>query len=168
MMPDAVMDRTSFTRSDVEDFLYREAALLDEWRLGEWIELFADNASYIVPTNDRPDGDVGEVVVYIADDKTRLKTRVDQILAGTNWAMNPRSRTRHVVSNVRITGSQQGMLSVAANFIVYHFRFSNTDAFVGRYEYKFAVQRDGLKITERKAILDQETLSPHGKIAFIL
>ena len=32
----------TIARTDVEDFLFAEAELLDEWRLPEWLELFTD------------------------------------------------------------------------------------------------------------------------------
>ena len=44
-------------REEVEDFLYQEAELLDEWRLDEWAALFTEDARYVVPTTDLPDGD---------------------------------------------------------------------------------------------------------------
>src|SRR6202011_4365383 len=46
------------SRQEVEDFLYREAALLDEWRLEEWLEMLTDDAIYQVPSTDTPEGDV--------------------------------------------------------------------------------------------------------------
>src|SRR6185503_5597239 len=45
------------SREQVEDFFYYEAALLDEWRLDEWLELLTDDASYYVPSTDVPEGD---------------------------------------------------------------------------------------------------------------
>ena len=47
----------SITRAEAEDFLYREAALLDEWRLDEWLALLTEYAHYRVPSNDAPGGD---------------------------------------------------------------------------------------------------------------
>ena len=40
------------TRHQVEDFLYAEAALLDAWKLDEWLTLLTDDAVYRVPSND--------------------------------------------------------------------------------------------------------------------
>ena len=40
------------SRADIEDFLFTEADLLDEWRLPEWLELFTDDAIYYVPSTD--------------------------------------------------------------------------------------------------------------------
>ena len=48
-------DRPSgVTRQQVEDFLYAEAALLDAWRLDDWLLLFDEDAKYEVPCNDAP------------------------------------------------------------------------------------------------------------------
>jgi p-cumate 2,3-dioxygenase beta subunit len=47
-------------------------------------------------------------------------------------------------------------------------RYELVDTYIGRYEYTL-VQRDGgLKIRERRAILDLEALRPHGKVSIIL
>ena len=43
-------------RLDVEAFLYDEAALLDAWRLDDWLALFTRDARYEVPSTDRPGG----------------------------------------------------------------------------------------------------------------
>ncbi len=43
----------SITRQQVEEFLYEEAALLDAWRLDDWLALMTDDAVYRVPSNDR-------------------------------------------------------------------------------------------------------------------
>jgi Ring hydroxylating beta subunit len=42
------------------------------------------------------------------------------------------------------------------------------DTYIGRYDYKLARSGKELKIRERRAILDNEALRPHGKISFIL
>ena len=42
----------TIARTDIEDFLFAEAELLDEWRLPEWLELFTDDAIYYVPAID--------------------------------------------------------------------------------------------------------------------
>jgi hypothetical protein len=39
---------------------------------------------------------------------------------------------------------------------------------VGRYRYVLARVEGLLRIRERRAILDMETLRPHGKLSFIL
>lgn len=43
-------------REQVEAFLFEEAALLDDWRLDDWVALFTDDGRYVVPTTDLPEG----------------------------------------------------------------------------------------------------------------
>jgi p-cumate 2,3-dioxygenase beta subunit len=42
------------SRQEAEDLLYKEAALLDEWRLDEWLELLTEDATYEIPPTDVP------------------------------------------------------------------------------------------------------------------
>jgi p-cumate 2,3-dioxygenase beta subunit len=164
----AVPQLQNVTRAMIEDFLYEEAALLDEWRLREWLELFTEDATYEVPATDTPDGDPRTTLALIADDMTRLRSRVEQLLGKSAWAENPRSRTRRLVSNVRLRQVEGDSIRATANFAVYRMRYEQMDTYVGRYEYVL-VQRDGtLKIRARKAILDLEALRPHGKVSIIV
>jgi p-cumate 2,3-dioxygenase subunit beta len=158
----------SVSRQEVEDFLFAEAALLDEWRLQEWLELLTGDATYQVPPTDVRDGDPDETLFLIADDIVRIRSRVKQLLGKSAWAESPPSRTRRLISNVRILGKENGEFLVVANFAVYRMRFELVDTYVGRYEYRLVRQGDALKIRHRKAILDLEALRPHGKISFIL
>ena len=153
---------------EVEQFLYREAQLLDEWRLDEWLALTTDDVFYHVPATDAPDGDPAAAVSLIADNALWLRSRVAQLMGKAAWAENPRSRTRRMITNVQIVGREGDMLAVIANFAVYRTRFETTDLYVGRYQYRL-VRRDGqLRIRERRAILDHEALRPHGKLSIIL
>src|SRR5271165_670808 len=80
-------------RLAVEYFLYEEAAYLDNWRLDEWLGLFTEDARYIVPTTDRPDGDPKRDVVFIDDDLTRLQGRVNRLKGRHAHREYPYSRT---------------------------------------------------------------------------
>jgi p-cumate 2,3-dioxygenase beta subunit len=161
---------TTITREQVEDFLYTEAALLDEWRLDEWLALFdQERGGYYMPTTDHPVGDHNTDLFLIADDMPKLRSRVEQLLSGLTWAENPRSRTRHMVSNVRIRCRDGDVLSVTANFVVFRMRFQNIDPYIGTYHYKLLPRDEGMfKILERRVILDLEALRPHGKVSFIV
>lgn len=156
------------TRQEVEDFLYAEAALLDAWRLEEWLDLLTEDARYLVPPTDTRDGDPVTSLFIVADDIVRMRSRVKQLLGKSAWAEKPRSRTRRLISNVRIVENNGDSVKAAANFAVYRMRYEQIDTYVGCYEYELVVRSGKLKIRERKAILDLEALRPHGKISFIL
>ncbi len=156
------------SRSEVEDLLYNEAALLDDWRLEEWLDLLTEDAIYQVPPTDVPEGDARNTLFIIADDAVRIRSRVKQLLGKFAWAENPHSRTRRMIANVRVLGVEGENILVSANFAVHRMRYESVDTYIGHYEYKLIRADKLLKIRERRAILDNEALRPHGKISFIL
>jgi p-cumate 2,3-dioxygenase beta subunit len=157
------------TREQVEDFLYAEADLLDNWQLNEWVALFdQEQGGYFIPTTDAPDADPNKALFLIADDMAKLRSRVSQLLSGVAWAENPKSRTRHMVNNVRIAGMEGDALLVKANFVVFRMRFQNIDPYIGKYHYKLLPENGTFRILERRVVLDLEALRPHGKVSFIV
>src|SRR5258708_4315316 len=153
------------SRQEVEDLLYREAALLDEWRLEEWLEMLTDDATYQVPPTDAPEGDPRNTprntLYIIADVALRIRSRVKQLLGKSAWAENPHSRTTRMITNVRIPGADGDGILVSANFAVHRMRYETVDTYVGRYDYRLAYFDKELKIRQRRAILDNEALRPH-------
>jgi p-cumate 2,3-dioxygenase beta subunit len=164
----AISSLQAVTRAQVEDLLYHEASLLDEWRLQDWLGLLTADVTYEVPSTDIPDGDPKTTLFLIADNAARLRSRVQQLLGKSAWAENPPSRTRRLISNVRIREVAADAMRVTANFVVYRLRMGQIDTYVGRYEYTLVLQEGTLKIHQRKAILDLEALQPHGKVSIIL
>ena len=128
----------TITRQQVEDFLFQEAALLDEWRLDEWLALFEANATYEVPTTDRPNADPHRSQYYVWDDYELLSARVKRLKSKHAHAENPHSRTRRLVTNVRLGERSDSSLEVRAAFLIYKIRDGNVDQFVGRYEHTLA------------------------------
>ena len=151
----------------VEDFLYHEAALLDSWKLDEWLALLTEDATYRVPSNDRPQSDPKTALFMIADDIRRIRARVTRLNDPHAHAEYPRSRTRRMISNVRIV--EQQPLRVEANFIVHRFR-SNDDVrqYVGLYRYTLVPANGTFRIQSREAILDAMELASLGTVSFIL
>ncbi|WP_198086280.1 aromatic-ring-hydroxylating dioxygenase subunit beta [Variovorax sp. E3] len=149
-------------------FLYDEARLLDEWRLKEWLDLFTGDAVYVVPTTDHPKPDPARDLTLIHDDRKRLAYRVGLLLGERAWAENPVSRTRRMLSNIRLAAEHEGVCHVASNFSVHRFRHGDVQTFIGRYEHELVTVEGQLRIRRRTAILDHETLTPHGMVSIIL
>ena len=162
-------------REMVEDFLFREAELLDDWRLDDWVSLFTEDGRYVVPTTDLPDGDPTRDLVFIDDDITRLRARAVRLNSRHAHREYPWSRTRRFISNVRVEETGEGELSVTSNVLVYRFRNGEGAPYVGSIHYILrrgagrAGSDDGgdLRIAYRRAVLDQEALSWHGAVSII-
>ena len=164
---------------EIEQFLYREARLLDSKRFHEWLQLFTDDIRYWMPVRSTRypknskaiailDGDryeeqelAGENDLAILDeDKQSLKGRIDRLDTGMAWAEDPPSRTRHIITNIELEeGASESELKVYSNYVVYKNRGEKEQDFlVGAREDVLRRVGGEWKIARRKIILDQNIL----------
>lgn len=154
---------------EVQNFLFDEAALIDTWELDDWLEMFTEDAGYFVPPMDLDENATPEnSLFYIADDRRRLEERVLRLNKKTCHSEYPRSKVRHLVSNVRILDEVDGLLNVNAAFVCYRSKDGVTDMFMGHYKYELKRTDSGLKIKTKRCQLDMDGLRPHGRISIIL
>jgi biphenyl 2,3-dioxygenase subunit beta len=164
-------------RHQVEDFLYLEAELLDERKLREWFELLSDDVHYWMPirhnTLERP-GDISEELskpgegYYFDDDSKALKIRVERAYSKIAWAEVPPSRTRHLITNIRIKKDSGNEIEVDSNFLVYRTRMeTDKDLFVGTRRDILRRVNGGFKIARRTIILDQAVLDAKNISVFL-
>jgi 3-phenylpropionate/cinnamic acid dioxygenase small subunit len=114
---------------EVERFYYDEAALLDSHRYEEWLALFADDAHYFMPIRrtrmqrelDKEFTKPGEMA-FFDDTKMLLDGRIKKLESGRSWAEDPPSRTRHLITNVRILKDDGRTFEVESNFHLYRTR----------------------------------------------
>ena len=157
------------SRAEIEDLFYHEAELLDAWKLDDWLVLMTEDATYYVPPNDKPDADHRFTLFTIADDIVRLRERIIRLKDPNCHAEYPPSRTRRLITNVRVTGVEGDTISASANFSIHRYRRGGAhQEFVGRYFYKLRRVSGTLRIAERRAILDAEELGALGSVSFIL
>lgn len=157
------------TREQVEDFMFLEAEILDEWRLKEWLTLFTRDATYNVPATDvAPNASPDDSLFYVADDRFRLEQRVERLLKRTAHAEFPRSKTRHLVSNVRIRARKEDELDVGAAVLTFRTKMGLTETYIGSYRYRLVIEEGRLLIREKRCILDMDGLKPNGRISIIL
>ena len=160
---------TTFTRHDIEDFLFHEAALLDDWKLEEWLALFTDDARYLVPATDLPkDAPPEGNLFYIADDYFRIGERVKRLMKKSAFSEHPRSKTRHLVSNVRLVSQAGDQCVATAAFITSRAKSGNVDLYVGSCDYTIIRKDEGLRIRSKRCTLDMDALRPHGRISILL
>lgn len=159
------------SRLDVEDFLFHEADLLDNWRLPEWAELYTDNACYEVaslsaddPWNAQP----ADSIFLIADDRTELRLRADRLMKKTAHCEYPHSKTRHMVSNVRTRDGEDGTIHVRANFVTYRTKTGKTSRYMGEMRHVLERHGDSFRIRHKRCALDLETLNDQGRLTIIL
>jgi p-cumate 2,3-dioxygenase subunit beta len=168
-----VLDLASVRRPEVEDFLYREAQLLDDWDLDTWLTLWAPGRTrYVVPCNDDPGGDPATDLVLIDDDELRMRLRVERLNSRKAHREYPHSQTSHQVTNVILSPPEgtgaDAELPVTAAFTVWRFRHGKASYYVGRYQYRLVAAGGELRIRAKRSVLAMTELRPAGDLAILL
>ena len=164
-------------RHSIEDFFYFEAELLDDRRLREWLDLLTEDVHYWMPVRHNPlerSADLNDELskpgeaYYFNDTKNTLRVRVERVYAKNAWAEMPPSRTRHLVSNIRVNNASGAEIEVQSNFLCYRTRMENDqDLFVGTRHDVLRRANDNFKIARRKIILDQANLAAKNISIFL-
>ena len=156
------------SRAELEEFLFLEAALLDNWQLDEWLALFAVGARYFVPpAGADDDADPATTLFYVADDYHRLCERVKRLNKRTAHAEFPRSRCRRMVSNVRLLAGDAMRFTVTSNYVTRRSKLGVTDTFFGHHLYEMTRIDGQLRILSKKTFLDQDDIRDQGKVSII-
>jgi p-cumate 2,3-dioxygenase subunit beta len=166
------MSNAQSTRDQVEEFLYQEAELIDDWRLPEWSELYTEDARYDVTSLDCVDpinSSAKNSLFLLADDKERLTSRAKRLMKKTAHAEFPHSKVRHIISNVRLEPNANGEIKVRANFVVFRTKEDNTSQYMGQSRYVLVPREGGgFRIKHKRCILDLNSLADQGRLTIIL
>jgi 3-phenylpropionate/cinnamic acid dioxygenase small subunit len=159
-------------QQEIEEFLYREADLLDERRYEDWLALVAEDVRYWMPMRrnvkvgeaEREFTRAGQDINWFDEGKETLTRRVMQILTGMHWAEEPVSRISHMVSNVRLLEvnpsiAEPAEVTIRCRFLIYRNRVeTETDILVGKREDVLRRADGQWQIARRKIVLDQNVL----------
>lgn len=174
------LDRSSaielvLLQNEVERFFAAEAELLDERRFDEWLELLHDDLRYWMPIArnvryDEPGREYtreGSEANWFDEGKDTLAKRVQQILGGDHWAEEPRSRTTHLVANVRVEGTAGDDVTVKSRFMVCSNRLEHDmELFVGKRVDVLRRDNGSFKVLRRAIYLDQSVLLSRNLTTF--
>ena len=162
----------SLTRSEAEDFLYREGRLLDELELETWLSLFHTEGSYWLPIDE--DKPVSRNISLISDDHAALQERVFHLLHTPFPAQTPRSRTIHFVSNVEVENKDDSVVMHSSQ-LIYEVRTGNfrqtglgdVRPLVARVRHELRPDQGSLKIWQKKVLLIDRDM-PQGNLTFLI
>lgn len=141
------IDRDTALR-EAEQFIYREARLQDEHRYAEWEALWADDGVYWVPANG-DDIDPEQQMSIIYDNRSRIGLRVRQLLSGRHYSQEPRSRLRHMVTNVEITARHGAEVHVGCNVLVFESNLRGETIWAARTLYVLRRTAEGLRMARK-------------------
>ena len=155
----------------VAQFLYDEAALLDESRLDEWLALFhPEAAKYLIPSPEDLSDYPATTLHLVHDSMTTLAGRVTRLKSKHAHAESPRSRTRRQITNVRVWQGP-GDLFVRSVLDVIRVRGGVVDRYVGVYEHQL-LPTDGADtrwlIGRRRVLIDHNVEAGGGSLSLLL
>ena len=135
----------------VADFIYGEAELLDQERWQDWLDLFADDGIYWVPSRRGQTDSLGEVSMF-HEDKDLLGMRIGRFThPGAHGLARP-LHTSRVVGNVRVAPEADGAVATA-RFHLLEYQPDTHRAFAGALRYRLRRAGDGWKIREKRVDL---------------
>jgi 3-phenylpropionate/cinnamic acid dioxygenase small subunit len=142
--------------------LNREAALLDERRWHDWLELYAEDAVFWAPawaTDESWTVDPKRQVSLIWADRRNLAARIFRVEGGDSYASMPLPLTVHLVTGITVLSATADTLEVRANWLVHSFlRTSGAILRAGRYEYRLGQSGADLKILQKKILIHDDAI----------
>jgi 3-phenylpropionate/trans-cinnamate dioxygenase beta subunit len=145
---------------------------LDDWRFRDWLSLLDEGIEYTMPTQanaltrDRLKSISPPTSYYFCDNKAQLEQRIRRLETGMAWAEEPPSRTRHLITNIRVAVAGDGKgYRVKSNFLLYRQRMAmDIDLYAGQRTdiLRRSNNRAGWMICRRDLILDQATLASNN------
>ena len=137
----------------IEEFLYDEAALLDNPDLDSWIKLYTEDGTYWMPVAEDQADPINHVSIFY-DDRVMMEVRRRNFVHPRAASKDHKIRSSHIIGNVRISGSNdKGDTVVTSNFQALVFYRNEQRAFGGRYEHHLVADGDSFKIRHKKVTL---------------
>ncbi len=163
------------TQRRIEQFLFREARLLDNERWDDWLAILAEDIHYWMPTTDnrrRSDKkgayQIDGVALY-NDNLLDLTRRITRFKQPSAWAEDPATRHAHVVSGIEVyQGDKPDEFIVHSSFVNYRSRVErDNDLLVGRREDVIRAVGEGFQIARRKILMTQSVLMAKNLNTFL-
>jgi 3-phenylpropionate/cinnamic acid dioxygenase small subunit len=149
-------------RQEVENLLFRQAALLDAKRWQEWIDLFDEEGVYWMPVMPHQNDWLSEPSIF-AEDKLMMEIRMGRLNHPNAWSQAAMWGTNHLVGNLLIeavdtplepgattaggvTTAPLQSITVYSRFQMMELRRDEIRHFGGTYRHHLVRTGDGLRI----------------------
>jgi 3-phenylpropionate/cinnamic acid dioxygenase small subunit len=156
----------------IVEFLEEEAALLDEARLQDWLELLDADLIYRMPTREtrysgKGDG-FAKSMFNFDENKATITMKALRLATFENaWAENPPSRTRRFVTNIRaFQTAEANAFEVSSSILLVRSR-ENMDFISARRDDLLADHDGVLKLRRRTIWVDQTVLHTSNLAVFL-
>jgi phthalate 3,4-dioxygenase subunit beta len=156
-------------------FLVEEATILDAGDWARWLGLLTDDVRYVMPvrvTTVRDAGFDGRAdMAHFDEDRYSLEKRVQRLLTDHAWTEDPRSRTRHLVTNVRcFPGPVDGDVTAESTVLLFRSRADDREpewVCAHRRDVLRADGADELRLADRRITVQEAVLRTQNLAIFL-
>ncbi len=140
-------------RDSCRMLLEKEARLLDQNRLDDWLTLYVPECLYWVPATPHG-GDPRTEIAVCFDDRRRIEDRIYRLQNEFAWSQHPVSRTARLISNVSaFSTSDENVLMLRSTFLTTEFQAGDKRTYTGWYGHKIGSEEGEWKILVKQVNL---------------
>src|SRR5690606_2082485 len=153
--------------TEILDFLYEEAGLLDDLDIVGWSELLTEDLLYTAPLRlTRSSADrvktIDRSMYHFEDDYHSIMARVERLKGKSAFAEDPPSRTRRFVTNVRVVKTDKADEFEVVSYVLLarnRYEASNYQLMTAKRHDLLRRDEEGeYKLARREIIVDQAVL----------
>ena len=144
----------------IQSFVFQESRALDERRWADWLEFYAEDVEYWMPswddddtlTND-PQNEVS--LIYYAN-RQGLEDRIFRIETERSSATIPDTRHSHSITNLEVLSQDENSVKLRFNWTTHSFRYDILDIYFGYSEYTLDVSGPKPVIKKKYIVLKND------------
>jgi benzoate/toluate 1,2-dioxygenase beta subunit len=136
-------------RAQVEQFLYREARLLDTGDFAAWQDLYAPDGVYWIPSQ-QGQTDPRNVPSIIYEDHPILAIRVQRLFEARALVLTPMPQTTHLLTNVEVDAGDGAVIRAQCAFLCVEYRANEQKVFAGRQSHELAPAGGSFRILSKR------------------
>lgn len=142
------------TPEQLVDFVYDEAAILDEMRWETWLSLFHEEGRYWMPLEWQQEDPVLQPSLMY-EDHLLLTVRVERLSGERTFSQKPKSRCHHILQRPRVLslGEDDGVCKLRTSFIYTETRGDHLERYSGWVSHELVEIEGELKIKLKRVDL---------------
>ena len=150
----------SMSYDSVRDFLFREARYLDDKQWDQWLELYAADATFWMPSWDDDDelteDPQSEISLIWYGSRDGLEDRIFRIKTERSSATIPDTRHSKSITNLEVLEQTPTSAKVRFNWITNTFRYDILDTYFGYSEYTIDTSGEKPLIKKKYVVLKND------------
>ena len=136
--------------TQAQDFIAREAALLDAGRFDDWLALFAEDGHYWVPLQGAAQADPLSHNSIAYEDRLLLQLRIERLKNPRAHSQHPRSHCQHVLQRSVIEKDDEAGLALATPFLYVEARGEEQVLLAGTCRHLLVRHGEGFLIRQKR------------------